>query len=1301
MKKLNYLLLIIFCFIFSPLLNGQPKLTDTSEQTFSYGTYVSYSIEDSIINNANVKFYVHIHLGPLAMYGDNANANIKCKKMIFKIENGSSIWSSTVYQRTKNFTDAHWTEGWDTTITNYAGPITQPVTFDFLFDLENTDDFHYMTTFNSLPLINDDNYEPNDDIFHGTIINLQTNLQNLICNDNVDYYKINISKLSKLNATIDFDHVNGELDFQLLNYTGNPIDESSITETSTGVSIDNSLYSGTYYLKVSPHTSGVKKWYNLKVDAEIYDVTPPILSVTLPSNGSIVSGVVPISGSATDESGINQILVAVNGQTIERFTISPFLCNWQTDNLPCGQYDIVVLAEDNAYHQITATTTVYKNDDELILGNVTPGEGTVDDNFQFQVTYLSCLNNAPDDGSVKVHFTNNNDPLVMNSESSDYKNGVLYTATTNLGVVQTWKYYFTAIVDGVQLRFPATDTYSVPVKQSVAGWNLIAYNVSAIMPKPGQTFNVACEVFNNSNTSDKIYYNVPWTLQLIDPSGSIVQSASGTIASINSGQTLTISKTFTAPSTEAVYQLIFNLDVDRDQNYSDNSYTRSLIVSASGPQLQWVVNSTDSWVLLTPSTDYPFGGYTWNYKGNLSTYAMFTKNSGSTPYKVYNNDFLTPDNGPIIIVYEENTGNFTGSFSFGMTSTTLVTFDQTNGTCLPGGTVTFVANTVSGTTFSVGNTPSIYRNGTVSSWKCDLNHVSSTQEKYTYTVPPSASPGVYDFFIGARLSGSYGSFIRELHITVLNPPPSISTISSSSISADDQITISGSNFGSSGTINFGSIVSSQIQSWTNTSIQCTVPSGISNSSIQVTNSYGVSNNFPYTVISSTGNPIVLQPIADASMWASDTAYITDLNNNFSDPNPSQTLIYSVSTTNSNVQYLSSDLANGLLKLYSIINADSTSIITITATDPLGKTVTNQFTLTLNKKLYPPEAPTLTLPINGAINQPYFPVLNWTKPTDATVNLLEISNDSNFNSIVFKDTSITIDSSTIYNLSPNTQYYWRVRCGNAVGLGPYSDVNNFFIKPVNPTILEPLVNSIGLKRPITFKWNKILNGLNYDFEISQFNDFSSIAYSNYGFSDTAYTVGYSDLLPNTKYYVRVRVNSASGNSDYSSILPFTAGGAVLSFSNRDLNIGTLNLNSIIDTSIIIYNTGVDTLIISDWISNPSFQVQIMKLNLNEGDSTKLNIHLVSQNYGINIYTIDVLSNTAIGHDTAYIYLNTLYPLTVTTSTITASDTTASSGGNIISDGGNFVAVRGICWSTANNPTIELTTKTTGGTGIGPL
>lgn len=57
-----------------------------------------------------------------------------------------------------------------------------------------------------------------------------------------------------------------------------------------------------------------------------------------------------------------------------------------------------------------------------------------------------------------------------------------------------------------------------------------------------------------------------------------------------------------------------------------------------------------------------------------------------------------------------------------------------------------------------------------------------------------------------------------------------------------------------------------------------------------------------------------------------------------------------------------------------------------------------------------------------------------------------------------------------------------------------------------------------------------------------------------------------------------------------------------------------------------------------------------------------------------------------------------PILTTTALSAITSTTATSGGNITNDGGSPVTVRGVCWSTSQNPT-TLSAKTTDGTGSG--
>lgn len=58
-----------------------------------------------------------------------------------------------------------------------------------------------------------------------------------------------------------------------------------------------------------------------------------------------------------------------------------------------------------------------------------------------------------------------------------------------------------------------------------------------------------------------------------------------------------------------------------------------------------------------------------------------------------------------------------------------------------------------------------------------------------------------------------------------------------------------------------------------------------------------------------------------------------------------------------------------------------------------------------------------------------------------------------------------------------------------------------------------------------------------------------------------------------------------------------------------------------------------------------------------------------------------------------------PILTTQAVSNITSNGAISGGNITSSGNSSITSRGVCWSTTNNPTIALSTKTSNGTGIG--
>lgn len=86
------------------------------------------------------------------------------------------------------------------------------------------------------------------------------------------------------------------------------------------------------------------------------------------------------------------------------------------------------------------------------------------------------------------------------------------------------------------------------------------------------------------------------------------------------------------------------------------------------------------------------------------------------------------------------------------------------------------------------------------------------------------------------------------------------------------------------------------------------------------------------------------------------------------------------------------------------------------------------------------------------------------------------------------------------------------------------------------------------------------------------------------------------------------------------------------------------------------------------------------------------------YRAEIRALDEKGNSTKGTLPQAVIVQGSAPALTTTSVSNITTTTATSGGMISSDGGSPITARGVCWSTANNPTIN-DAKTSDGTGTG--
>jgi uncharacterized protein (TIGR02145 family) len=108
---------------------------------------------------------------------------------------------------------------------------------------------------------------------------------------------------------------------------------------------------------------------------------------------------------------------------------------------------------------------------------------------------------------------------------------------------------------------------------------------------------------------------------------------------------------------------------------------------------------------------------------------------------------------------------------------------------------------------------------------------------------------------------------------------------------------------------------------------------------------------------------------------------------------------------------------------------------------------------------------------------------------------------------------------------------------------------------------------------------------------------------------------------------------------------------------------------------------------DWWSSTEVSTTHARVRTQLYNDSGVNRNQYTKSYG---FSVRCLRDTTIIPTT---------PILVTTSPTNLTTSTATSGGNITSDGGATITARGICWSTAANPTIALTTRTLDGSGTG--
>jgi len=168
-------------------------------------------------------------------------------------------------------------------------------------------------------------------------------------------------------------------------------------------------------------------------------------------------------------------------------------------------------------------------------------------------------------------------------------------------------------------------------------------------------------------------------------------------------------------------------------------------------------------------------------------------------------------------------------------------------------------------------------------------------------------------------------------------------------------------------------------------------------------------------------------------------------------------------------------------------------------------------------------------------------LSWSGSAGATYNV-QVSDKSDYSNLIVNASGLQEASTSVTNLTGETQYFWRVSATNARGTSGWSS-STFTTPSTRPSPPTNLSASNITTTFATLNWSVTSGASSYDLEYAIDGNFKKDLVQAYGLSRA--TTDLSGLQPSTLYYWHVRVTTAGGTSNWSSGATFTttSGGLV--------------------------------------------------------------------------------------------------------------------------------------------------------------
>ena len=293
------------------------------------------------------------------------------------------------------------------------------------------------------------------------------------------------------------------------------------------------------------------------------------------------------------------------------------------------------------------------------------------------------------------------------------------------------------------------------------------------------------------------------------------------------------------------------------------------------------------------------------------------------------------------------------------------------------------------------------------------------------------------------------------------------------------------------------------------------------------------------------------------------------------------------------------------------------------------------------------------------------------------------------------------SATLTALSPNTTYYFRAYAINSQGTayGNQVQATTLTVLPSLTTTAVSLLASTSFTSggTITSDGGASVTARGLCYSLTQIPTISNNKTTD-GSGTGSYTSSITGLSPATTYYIRAYATNSVG----------TVYGNEISFTTLAIlpTVSTTSVSSLASTSFTsggnITSNGGATIAARGICYSTSQNPTISNSTTIDGTGSGTYTSSITGLTPFTTYYIRAYATNSIG--TAYgsqlTVTTTVGLASLTTTSITSIGTTsATGGGNITNTGGTSVTARGVCWSTAPNPTIANPKYSNGAGAVG--